>query len=228
MLKRVVLAALALALLVPANASAEVTLKIGKGKYQQERYRETFYPEGFRLKGKTGDYRGTVALEIDGFPYEGSYSDYATATTNDKGEYVFPNVVLGRNAMVRVRAGGERSKAIQLYVFPGIKWKQRVKGDYLHLTVTFTLSPGWAPPEPDAAFVYILKDGEHRLRRLGGARRLTQVGDGRWRFAGRARLPYSRRSYRFSSFLCPRGMSAAGYGRPWPLDKGCGQKYITG
>lgn len=222
-----VVALVVLGLLVPATASAEVTLVVGKGEFQEQRFRETFYPNGFRLKGKTGTYRGPVTLEIDGFPYEGTYTDYGTVSTNDKGEYVFPKVVLGRNAMARVRAGSERSKAIQLYVYPGIKQKVRVKGDYLHLTHTLTLSPGWVPPDPNAAFVYILKGRENRLRRLGGARKLVQVGDGKWRFQGKARLPSSRKTYRFFTFLCPKGMSAAGYGRPWPLDQQCGRKYVT-
>jgi hypothetical protein len=228
MLKRLTLVALALALIVPASASAEVTIKVGKGKFHEEKYRETTYPNGFRLKGKTGSYRGPVALELDGFPYDGSYIDYASAATNDKGEYVFPNVVIGRNARVRVRAGSERSRTIELYLHPGLKWKDRVSGDYLHLTVTFSMPSGWAPPEPGGFFVYMLKTKENRLRRLGGARTLVQVADGEWRYQGKARLPSSRKGYRFYTFFCNRGLAAAGYGRMWPIDRGCGKKVIKG
>jgi hypothetical protein len=219
---------IAAALLVPAAASAEVTIKVGKGKFLEEKYRETTYPNGFRLKGKTGSYRGPVTLELDGFPFEGSYTDYGTVNTNDKGEYVFPKVVIGRNAKVRVRAGSERSKAIELYLHPGLKWKDRVSGNYLHLTVTFSMPAGWAPPEPGGFFVYMLKTSRgSKPRRLGKARTLVQVADGKWRYQGKARLPSSRKEYRFYTLFCNRGLAAAGYGRMWPIDRDCGRKVVN-
>jgi hypothetical protein len=168
-----------------------------------------------------------VQLEVDEFPY-GSFVDAGTASTNDKGEYVYPQVALTRNAQVRVRAGNERSKTIQLYVHPGVKWKDRVDGDYLNVTATYTAHPGWTPPTNPGFYIYILKTKENKLRRLGGARSMSQVSDGRWRFQGRANLPNSAKGYRFYTFFCIKGLNAAGYGRPWPIDRNCGAKTISG
>jgi hypothetical protein len=228
MLRRLVLLTVAFALVVPATASAEVTIKVGSGKFQEQKYRETFYPNGFRLKGKTGTYRGQVQLEVDEFPYEGTYTDGGPASTDDKGEYAFPKVVLRKNSMVRVRAGTERSKALQLYVYPGVSGKDRVDGDDLVLTATYSGHPGWTPPTNPGFYIYILKRGDSKARRLGGARSMSQVKDGRWRFQGRANLPNSNRSYSFRTFFCIKGLTAAGYGRPWPIDANCGAKTISG
>lgn len=225
--RRLVLLALVAALAVPASASAEVTIRVGTGKYQQQKFRESFYPEPFRLKGKTGAYRGQVQLEIDEFPY-GSFTDAGTAPTDDKGEYVFPKVVLSRNAMVRVRAGNERSKAIQLYMHPGIKNSGSVSSDGRRLTYKFTYigHPGFAPPS-NASYIYIQKAKERKARRIGGPLSLTQVGDGRWTWKGTLKLPASSRPYRFYTYPCTKGLSDSGYGRPWPLDQKCGNKSIT-
>ena len=228
MTRRLALLALAAALALPATASAEVTIKVGSGRFQEQKYRETFYPNGFRLKGKTGTYRGAVQLEVDEFPYEGSFADAGTASTNAEGEYAYPKVVLRRNSMVRVRAGTERSKAIQLYVYPGVKGKDRVDGDYLVLSATYTSHPGWTPPTNPGFYIYIVKSNDKKARRLGSARSMSKVGDGRWRFKGRANLPDSNRSYRFRTFFCIKGLTAAGYGRPWPIDAKCGAKTISG
>ena len=225
MIGRLVPLAIVLALLVPATASAEVTIKVGSDKYRAEKYREQLYPGGFRIKGKTGDFRGQVQIEVDEFPY-GSFVDGGTAATNDKGEYVFSKVAPTRNAMVRVRAGNERSKTIELFVHPGVKWKDSVtsKGR-LKVSYTYIGHPGFAPPS-NAFFVYIKKTKESKLRRVGGPLSMTQVGDGRWRHQGTHDLPSSSRAYSFYTLFCTKGLSAAGYGRTWPIDSKCGQKVV--
>jgi hypothetical protein len=227
-MRRLVLTAVAVALAVPASASAEVTIAVGKGKYQEQKYRETFYPGGFRLKGKTGAFRGQVQLEVDEFPF-GGFVDSGTATTNDKGEYVFPKVVLTRNSKVRVRAAGERSKTLDLFVHPGIKQSGNVSSDGRRYSFSWTYigHPGFTPASNNS-YVYIHKVKERKLRRIGGPVTMSQIADGRWRWKGKLTLPASKRTYEFYTYACTQGLSAAGYGRPWPLDQKCGQKTISG
>lgn len=223
MLRRLLVLSLLAALAVPAAADAEITLKIGSGKYAEQKYRETLYPRGFRLKGKAGDYRGPVTLEIDEFPYDGNFLDSATVNTNDKGEFVFPKVAPSRNAHLRVRAGYERSKPLSVFVHPGVKVSYRTvsNGQRVKISFTYIGHPGFAPPE-NAFFVYITINNR-KPRRLGGKRTLQKIGDGRWRFATTTDLPRSRREYRYWLTFCTRGLSAAGYGRVWPIDANCGK-----
>lgn len=219
---RVLLGIVALALALPSSASAEVTIKVGANKY-----REVLYPDTFRVKGKTGTYRGPVTLEVDEFPYDGNFQDSQTVNTSDEGEYVFPKVGPSRNARLRARiAGPERSKALEVYVHPGVKHKERRHSD-THIRVSFTYigHPGFAPPA-DSFFAYMLKVGTKKLRRLGGARSMSQVGDGRWRHTGLARMPSTNEGYRYYILYCTRGLSAAGYGRFWRIDRSCGDRYI--
>ena len=222
MFKRIVLLATLLALAVPAQASAVVTIKLGG---PEAKYREVLYPDPFRIKGKTGDYRGPVALEVDDFPYDGG-GEIATVQTDDKGEYVFPKVVLDKNTKVRVRAGSEFSKTIELFVHPGVKFgmKELSRGR-VRPTFTYIGHPGFAPP-PDAFYVYILKTHESKLRRLDGPASMTRIGDGRWRYRRVLREPASKRTYRYDLLYCTKGLSAAGYGRFWRIDRSCGDKVI--
>ncbi len=224
-MKRLLVAAVALvALAVPAQASAEVTIKLGSNKYGVEKYREVLYPDTFRIKGKTGTYRGPVALEVDDFPYDGG-GEVATVETDENGEYVFPKVALRNNSKVRVRAGIEFSKTIELYVHPGVKLGYRTVSNGQRVKVSFTYigHPGFAPPENNF-FVYILIRGKDRVRRLSGPRSMTKIGDGRWRFADTLNLPRSRRVYRYFLLFCTRGLSASGYGRAYAIDRSCGKK----
>jgi hypothetical protein len=220
MLKRLALLTLTIALLAPASASAEVTIKAGGDKW-----REVLYPGSFRIKGKTGTYRGAVKLEVDEFPYEGAYGDGGTVNTNDKGEYVFPNVAPTRNARIRARAGSEVSKDTTVYVHPGVKRRERLVADYrVKFSFTYLGHPGFAPPA-DSFYVYMAKNNERRITRLGGARRMTQIGDGRWRYSGIVKLP-SRGNYKYVLLACTRGLSAGGYGRAYRIDRSCGDKVI--
>ncbi|HEX8054509.1 MAG TPA: hypothetical protein VF517_16090 [Thermoleophilaceae bacterium] len=220
MLKRFVLLTLVLALVAPASASAEVTIKVGGSKY-----REVLYPGSFRIKGKTGTYRGAVKLEVDEFPFDGAYADGGTVNTTDKGEYVFPNVAPTRNARIRARAGSEVSKATTVFVHPGVKRKERLVADFrVKVSFAYLGHPGFAPPA-DSFFVYMIKNREKRITRLGGARTMAQIGDGRWRFSGIVKLP-SGRNYKYGLLYCTRGLSAAGYGRFYRIDRSCGDKVI--
>lgn len=218
---RAILLIVVFALAMPAVASAEVTVKVGGDKY-----REVLYPDTFRVKGKTGTYRGPVTLEVDEFPFDGSYTDAATVNTDDKGEYVFPKIGPTRNAMLRARAGNERSKALSVFVHPGVKRKERrVSTNRDRVSFTYIGHPGFAPPA-DSFFVYMLKVGTKTLRRLGSARTMTQVGDGRWRYTGIVKLPATKHGYRYYTLYCTRGLSAAGYGRFWRIDRSCGDRSI--
>ena len=87
--------------------------------------------------------------------------------------------------------------------------------------------PGFAPPA-NSFFVYLAKQGTKTLRRLGTARTMNQIGDGRWRFTGEVKLPSTKRGYRYNLLFCTRGLSDAGYGRVWPIDRGCGERFISG
>lgn len=217
---RAILLVLVVALALPATASAEVTVKVGGSKY-----REVLYPDTFRVKGKTGTYRGPVTLEVDEFPFDGNYADAATVNTNDKGEYVFPKIGPSRNAYFRARAGGERSKPLSVFVHPGVKVNYRTTGNGLKVKISFTYSghPGFAPPN-QFLYTYIVRNGKEPARRLGGKRKLTQIGDGRWRYAATTDLPSSRREYRYFLLFCSPGLSAAGYGRAYAVDRHCGEK----
>ncbi|MDQ3935043.1 MAG: hypothetical protein M3340_10500 [Actinomycetota bacterium] len=224
-MRRVVLIVTLLALAAPAQASAVVTIKLGSNGYQVQKYREVLFPDTFRVKGKTGDYRGNVTLEMDEYPFDGYGEPYATVHTNDKGEYVFPKVGPTRNALIRVRAGDELSRTMSLFVHPGVKLGYRTVSNGRKVRISFTYSghPGFAPPQ-DSFYVYIVIQGRERVRRLGGARKLAQVGDGRWRFARTLDLPRSRREYRYSLLFCTRGLSANGYGRAYAIDRHCGER----
>jgi hypothetical protein len=213
---------LVLVLALPAVASAEVTVKVGGSKY-----REVLYPDTFRVKGKTGTYRGPVTLEMDEFPYDGNYADVATVNTDDRGEYVFPRIGPTRNARLRARiAGPERSEPLEVYVHPGVKHKERrVSQNRDRVSFTYIGHPGFAPPA-DSFFVYMLKVGTKTLRRLGSARTMTRVGDGRWRYTGIVKLPATNEGYRYYTLYCTRGLSAAGYGRSWRIDRSCGDRFI--
>lgn len=217
---RAVLLILVVALALPATASAEVTVKVGGSKY-----REVLYPDTFRVKGKTGTYRGPVTLEIDEFPFDGNYVDTATVNTDDKGEYVFPKIGPTRNALLRARAGGERSKPVSVFVHPGVKVSYRTTSSGQRVKISFTYAghPGFAPPEK-FLYAYIVKNNREPARRLGGKRPLTQIGDGRWRYAATTDLPSSRRGYRYFLVFCSPGLSAAGYGRAYAVDRHCGEK----
>ena len=229
MLKRLALVTVAVALAVPATANAEVTIKVGDTGGQQDKYRETLYPNGFRVKGKTGSYRGPVTLEVDGFPYEGTYSNYGpSVSTNDKGEYVFPDVVLGRNAKVRAVAGSERSKAIELFVHPGVRNRfKELSRDRMRIDFTYIGHPGFAPP-PNAFYVYIVFENRSGMRRFHGPATMQKIADGTWRYRKVLDEPVTRRATRYYVLYCTRGLSAAGYGRFWPIDVGCGKKVIKG
>jgi hypothetical protein len=224
MVRRLLIAGLLCALAAPATAGADVTIKVGQGKYQEAKYRETLYPQGFRIKGKTGAYRGQVSIESDEFPFEGNFTPAGTAQTNDKGEYVFPKVAPSRNARLRVRAGGELSKVLPVYVHPGVKVKYRTVSNGVRVKISFTYigHPGFAPPE-NAFFAYIWINDRKPVR-LGGKRTLTQVGDGRWQYSATTDLPSSRKKYSYGLGFCTRGLAAAGYGRTYPIDKNCGNK----
>ena len=224
MLRRSILLALLCALVLPATSEGAVTIKVGSGKFMEEKYRETLYPRGFRIKGKTGAYRGPVALESDEFPFDGNYARVGEVQTNSKGEYVFPKVAPSRNARLRAYAGTEISKPLSVFVHPGVKVKVRTVDDGLRVRIAFTYlgHPGFAPPE-QAIFAYIWINDRGPVR-LGGKRRLTQVGDGKWQYAATTDLPSSRRKYRYGLGFCSPGLSAAGYGRTWPIDRACGER----
>jgi hypothetical protein len=221
MLRRLVFLTVAAALVVPASASAAPTIKVGGDKY-----REVLYPDTFRIKGKTGDYRGLVTLESDEFPFEGNFADTATVSTNDEGEYVFPKIGPRRNTRLRVRAGGERSKSTTVFVHPGVKRKEKLVADYrVRVSFTYIGHPGFAPPA-DSFFVYLSRsDKPKQVFRLGSARTMTQVKDGTWRYTGIVKLP-SDRNYRYGLLYCTRGLSAAGYGRAYRIDRHCGEKNV--
>jgi hypothetical protein len=223
MLKRLAVLTIAGALIAPASASAEVTIKVGGSKY-----REVLYPDSFRIKGKTGAYRGPVTLEVDEFPFDGAYADGGTVDTNSKGEYVFPKVAPSRNARIRARAGNERSKHTTVYVHPGVKHTfKEISGNRMRLSFTYLGHPGFAPPQ-NAFYAYIAIRGESVLRRLHGPVAMQQIGDGRWRYRADLDEPERKRAYRYVVLYCTRGLSAAGYGRFWPIDTGCGKKVIKG
>ncbi len=225
MLRRLLLLALLGALAAPATADAEVTIKIGKGRFQQQKYRETLYPRAFRVKGKTGAYRGPVTLEIDEFPFDGNFVDTATVNTNDKGEYVFPRIGPARNAHLRARASYERSRPLSVFVHPGYKFDYRTvsNGTRVKISLTYIGHPGFAPPQ--ATYIYI-QINDREPRRLGGLRRLEQIGDGRWHYSATTDLPSSRREYRYWLGFCTRGLAASGYGRDWPGDRTCGNRTL--
>ena len=213
---------LVLALAAPSTASAAVTVNVGGDKF-----REVLYPQTFRVKGKTGSYRGPVTLEIDEFPFDGSFTDTATVNTDSNGEYVFPRIGPTRNAHLRARAGGERSPALEVYVHPGVKIKEkRVSNNRDSVSFTYLGHPGFSPP-PNSFYVYLLKRGTKTLRRLGSARTMAQVGDGAWRYKGLAKLPTTKHGYRYSLLYCTRGLSAAGYGRAFRIDRSCGDRFIS-
>ena len=206
----------------PASASATITVKVGGDKY-----REVLYPDTFRIKGKVDDYRGAMTLEVDEFPYEGSYSPKESTPTDERGEFVYPQVALRRNSRVRVRAGSAVSNVVEVYVHPGVKHKMRqLSRGRVRGTFTYYGHPGFAPPDK-AFFVYIARTDDTKFRRLGGPYRMKQVGDGAWRFTGVFREPASRRRYSYVLAYCTRGLSAAGYGRFWPIDRGCGKSAIS-
>jgi hypothetical protein len=216
---RLVLLAVLLALAVPSSAVAAVTIKAGGPKH-----REVLYPKTFRIKGKTGTYRGPVKIQMDEFPFEGTYTDVGTVETNSKGEYVFPKVGPTRNARVRVVAGPETSKNLSLFVHPGVKIKYRTSGGTkVKIAFTYNGHPGFAPPE-NSFFVYIIKNDKEPARRLGGKRKLTQVGDGRWQYAQTTDLPSSRNRYSYFLVFCTRRLAELGYGRAYRVDRNCGKK----
>lgn len=215
---RLVLAAIVAALVFPAASSAAVTVKAGGSKY-----REVLYPKTFRIKGKTGDYRGPVTLQMDEYPFEGSYTDVGTVETNAEGEYVFPTVGPSRNARVRARAGAETSKDLSLFVHPGVKIKYRTSGGTsVRIAFTYIGHKGFAPPE-NSFFVYIVRNNREPARRLGGRRKLTQVGDGRWQYARTTDLPSSRTRYEYYLLFCTRRLAELGYGRAYRVDRNCGK-----
>ncbi|HEX8646921.1 MAG TPA: hypothetical protein VF715_08455 [Thermoleophilaceae bacterium] len=217
---RVLLLIVVLALALPATASAEVTLKVGGSKY-----REVLYPDTFRVKGKTGAYRGPVTLEIDEFPFDGNYADTATVNTDEEGEYVFPKIGPTRNALLRARAGAERSKPLSVFVHPGVKLSYRTTSSGRRVKISFTYigHPGFAPPQR-FIYAYIVKNNREPARRLGGKRALTQTGDGRWRYAATSDLPASRSGYRYFLVFCSPGLASGGYGRAYAVDRHCGEK----
>jgi hypothetical protein len=217
---RIALLALILVLVVPATSEAKVTLSVSGDKY-----RERLYPDTFRIKGTTGDYRGPVTVEVDEFPYDGAYADAGTVNTTSKGGYVFPKVGPSRNARVRVRAGSERSKSVAVFVHPGVKRKERrISNDRFDVSFAYLGHPGFSPPA-DSFFVYLYKAGSKKLQRLGTARTMAHVGDGKWRYRGTVKIP-KKGSYRFGFAYCTRGLSASGYGRAYAIDRSCGDRYI--
>ena len=221
MLVRLVVVALVVALAAPAAASAAPTIKVGGDKY-----REVIYPGTFRIKGKTGTYRGPVTVEVDEFPFDGAFSDRGTVDTNDKGEYVFPAVNPTRNAQIRVRTAAERSKVTTVYVHPGVKRKEtQLSRDRVRVTFTYLGHPGFAPPR-DSFFVYISRSDRGTVQRLGGPFAMSQVADGTWRFKRVLEEPSSSRAYSYALLYCTRGLSASGYGRVWTIDRHCGEKSI--
>jgi len=170
--RRALLILVIVALAAPtAAAEADVTISVGGGKY-----REILYPGAFRIKGKTGDYRGTVSLEADEFPFDGNYVRIGEVGTNSKGEYVFPQVALSRNTRLRASAGSETSKTTTVFVHPGVKWNFKTVSNRQKVKISFVYTghPGFAPPE-NAFFVYIWIN-DRSPRRLGGQRRLEQIG----------------------------------------------------
>ncbi|HEX8646924.1 MAG TPA: hypothetical protein VF715_08470 [Thermoleophilaceae bacterium] len=221
MLKLLLPIAVLVALLIPATAGAAVTIQTSKN------VRDIRYGDSVRVKGKTGDYRGPVTLEIDEFPYEGSYVDSATVSTNDKGEYVFPRVGPTRNARIRARiAGPVRSKAIEVFVYPADKFKSS-RADFDHDRVSMSISgpPGFTLP-PDKLYIYMLKRKSKAFQRLGGARTMTQSRDGVYRWKGLVRLPSSKHGYTYILVYCVKD-SPEGWGRPSPEQRACGERRIN-
>jgi hypothetical protein len=218
MLRRLLAVGIVLAVAAPATADAAVTIKTSGDK------RDYQYPEKVRIKGKTGDYRGIVTLQTDEYPYD-SFGQAAIVETDGKGEYVFPDVVFRKNSRVKVVAGSQTSKTIELYFHPGVKFKRR-RADYDHDRVALTLTghPGFTVP-PDRLFIYMLKQGADAFQRLGRGRTMSQVRDGVWRYVGLARLPSSKHGYSYNMGFCVKDVP--GYGRPHPYDEGCGERRVN-
>jgi hypothetical protein len=184
--------------------------------------REPLYPEPIAIKGKAP--AGSVALEVDEFPYD-DFVDYQT--TDSDGSYSFKKVVLRKNSRVRVRAGGERSKTVTIYVHPGVKSKYRSVDGNSKVKISFTYygHPGFAPPE-NAFYAYIFINDEAKARRFTGPRKLTQIADGTWRFAKTLDLPARSQNYEYSLAFCTRRLAELGYGKAYRVDRHCGEKVI--
>ena len=205
-------------LALASPASAAVTIKPTK--------REPLHPEPIDVRGNAGDYRGPVVLELDEFPFD-VYAESRVVDTNSKGDFVFKKWVLNMNSRIRVRAGTTYSKAVKVYVHPGVKFKYRTTSGGTKVKVSFTYvgHPGFAPPKK-AFFLYIETNqpGQRgRVRRLGRKRAMKQVRDGWWRFEKTLDLPSSRSTYRYFIYACTRGLTKAGYGRSYLIDKRCGE-----
>ena len=206
-------------LVLASPASAAVTIRTSE--------REPLYPKSITVRGNAGDHRGQVALELDEFPYD-SYSESRVANTDSKGDYAFTKWVLNKNSRIRVRAGSTYSKVVTVYVHPGVKFKYRTTSGGAKVRVSFTYvgHPGFAPPKK-AFYLYIetnQRGQSRRVRRMTGPRAMKQVRDGWWRFAKTFDLPSSPTEYRYFVYACTRGLTKAGYGRSYLIDKRCGER----
>jgi hypothetical protein len=186
------------------------------------RYRRRLFLDGRVGRALRASGPRKVRLSADGFPFRG-FGAAGAATTRSDGSFT----LTGRpaiNTRLRVSVPGTeaRSRVVRVWVYPRLRFHARAvsrRAARVHLGLT-------GPPRVRLAgrrvHVYLLRG--RRLTRLG-AGRLRGAGRGRARAAFSTRLPaQGKRSDRFA--YCIRHMSRLGLGRPDALDRHCGAGHI--
>jgi hypothetical protein len=217
---RVLVVALASLALVPASAGA-ASIEMDASDH------DVFSGETFRLFGTATGYNGQIALLTDEFPFEGAYVEFKRTGTTDEGNFksATGNPPPRRNSRYVAEGGGARSEPVTVYVSPRRSVSERrIAPDRVRATIRLNADDEFTLADT-RMYAYLRGRGEERLRRLGGARRLVRVGDGRYRVTTTVRLPSNRPS-RWSLRYCVRHLARAGYGRTTRLAVHCGETSI--
>jgi hypothetical protein len=218
--RRITAAALAVAGLgaLPATALAALDVAVEPN--------EARYGDAHHASGRMTDAAGAplpgrrIALEKRDFPFTGDFRPIAHATTDADGRFVFDDLMLARNADLRVVAfDGTTSGIARAFTYPRFVLKYRAAGDdRIKVTQTYTTPRSVRLTAPTR---FYLGSGSASRSSLRVSAKTRRVAAGRFRAVATIRLPKSWKG-RFKYASCFGYTKGSGMGDP---NRGCARRF---
>jgi hypothetical protein len=218
--RRTAALALALGALFAAPASALAALDVAV-EPNEARYGDTHHatgrmtdPAGAPLEGRR------IALEKRDYPFTGEFRPIAHATTDPDGRFDFDDILLPRNADLRVVAfDGTTSGIARAFTYPAFTLRYRPAGvDRIRVTQTYKTPRSVRLKAPTLFYLGSSTAAQSSLRVVATTRR---VSAGRFRATARIHLPKSWKG-RFKYASCFGYTKDSGMGDP---ARGCGRRF---
>ena len=220
MRRRTVALVLAAAGLAAAPASALAALDVAV-EPNEARYGDPHHAVG-RMTDATGAPLAgrRIALEKRDYPFTGDFRPIAHADTDADGRFVFDDVLLSRNADLRVVAfDGTTSGIARAFTYPAFVLKYRPAGaDRIRVTQTYRTPRSVRLKAPTRFYV-----GSANATRssLSATARTRRIGAGRFRSTATIHLPASWKG-RFKYASCFGYTKDSGMGDP---ARGCSRRF---